>query len=151
MPAPYVDMRVDYDTTPPQNQPDVTFGESRLRCGTPRRGMSTTGPAPSAAATTGPASAVIGSVGAPRLTASIINCQFALTGWDVIYEQGSAHRMTISFAPLRKDAVAFLIDRTGIDYSPSATSPAPHWFCCTARDDDGELLGVFIGEFLTLV
>lgn len=54
--------------------------------------------------------------------------------------------MTISFAPLEPDAVRYLIDRTGIDYS-FCDFTGPQWFCCTARDSDGALLGVFIGEF----
>src|SRR5262245_11532437 len=53
----------------------------------------------------------------------------------------------ISFAPLETDAVQFLIDRTGIDYS-WCDFTGPQWFCCTARDGD-HILGVFIGEFTT--
>lgn len=56
--------------------------------------------------------------------------------------------MTISFAPLRQDAVAFLMDRTGIDFS-FCDFTAPQWFCCTSCNGEGTVLGVFIGEFTT--
>jgi hypothetical protein len=32
---------------------------------------------------------VLGRVGAPRFTARVLNCQLALTGFDVLYESGS--------------------------------------------------------------
>jgi hypothetical protein len=54
---------------------------------------------------------------------------------------------SISFAPLEADAAAFLMRRTGIDYS-DCRFDGPSWFCCTARDH-GIILGVFIGEFHT--
>jgi len=33
---------------------------------------------------------VIGRVAGPRLVALVLDCKFSLTGWDVIYESGSA-------------------------------------------------------------
>jgi RimJ/RimL family protein N-acetyltransferase len=53
----------------------------------------------------------------------------------------------ISFAPLEPDAASFLTTRTGVDYSWVDFSK-PSWFCVTAREGD-EILGVFVGEFLT--
>jgi hypothetical protein len=52
---------------------------------------------------------------------------------------------TISFAPLEPDAVRFLTERTGIDYS-HCDFAGPQWLTITARDGD-KILGVFIGEF----
>jgi len=89
-PQPYIDMRVDYDLTPPQNQPDVSFGDPGALwdvatwdvdywtiSGRSRNNWTGVG--------------IIGAGGCgPRLTASIYNCSFALNGWDVIYEQGNA-------------------------------------------------------------
>jgi hypothetical protein len=54
----------------------------------------------------------------------------------------------VSFAPLEPDAVQFLIERTGIDYS-WCDFAAPQWLNVTARDGDGAILGVFVGEFQT--
>jgi hypothetical protein len=52
----------------------------------------------------------------------------------------------ISFAPLEPDAVAFLSASTGVDYR-HCQFDQPQWFCVTARDHAGRILGVFIGEF----
>jgi hypothetical protein len=52
---------------------------------------------------------------------------------------------SISFAPLQPDAVAFLEERTGINYRHCDFSGAG-WFCCTVRD--GDIKGVFIAEFM---
>ncbi|MER8619170.1 hypothetical protein NKG99_20420 [Mesorhizobium sp. M1409] len=88
-PRAMVDIKVDYDTSDPLNQPDVTLGG---------------GPAGTWELATWDVDSwggalvghnnwsgvgVIGRVGAPRLVALISNCEFALTGWDVIYEPGS--------------------------------------------------------------
>jgi hypothetical protein len=56
--------------------------------------------------------------------------------------------MMISFAPLSADAVIFLSARTSINFGPCDFT-GPQWFCCTARNDDGEVRGVFVGEFTT--
>src|SRR5262245_4150401 len=52
----------------------------------------------------------------------------------------------ISFAPLEPDAVAFLSERTGGDFS-IADFTDPRWLCATARDKDGGVMGVLVGEF----
>lgn len=87
-PRPIIDINVDYDTSAPINQPDVTFGAQGAEwdtaewdvaewAGTPEVRNNWTGVG------------VIGRVGAPRLVALINNCEFSLTGWDVLYETGS--------------------------------------------------------------
>jgi hypothetical protein len=53
----------------------------------------------------------------------------------------------ISFAPLTPDAVRFLMDRTGIDFS-HCDFAAPQWLCVTANKD-GVIQGVLIAEFTT--
>lgn len=50
-----------------------------------------------------------------------------------------------SFAPLRPDAVRYLIERTGIDYTRTDFS-RPDWFCFTAREH-GKVIGVGVFEF----
>jgi hypothetical protein len=85
-----LDFRVDYDTRPPGNVPDVTEASTGAKwaitqedpvdgaewAGSVRRWQNWQG------------IAAIGRVGAPRLTADIRNCSFAITGFDVLYEQG---------------------------------------------------------------
>lgn len=86
---PFIDMRVDYDTSPPLNQPDATtpltgvawdeqdWDEADwaqgLRVRTVWTGVS-----------------AMGRVAAPRLVANVLNVEFALSGWDVLYEPGAA-------------------------------------------------------------
>lgn len=87
-PRPFVDVKVDYDTTPPNNQPDVTFAtqgatwdlatwdvDSWQSVIMNRNNWSGVG--------------AIGRVGGPRLTALVVDCNFSLTGWDVLFEGGS--------------------------------------------------------------
>lgn len=54
--------------------------------------------------------------------------------------------MKPSFAPLAPDAIEFLSEETGIDYS-FIDFTQPHWFCVTKRRDDGTLMGVCVCEF----
>jgi hypothetical protein len=95
IPRPYLDMRVDYDETPPVNQPDVTttaelgaawdttpwdeepVTEGQLWSGQQKNWNNWQGVA------------ALGRVGAPRLVANVINCRFAIAGFDVLYEGGS--------------------------------------------------------------
>lgn len=88
VPQPFVDMKVDYDLTPPSNQPDVTFSslgavwnladwDTADWAGNVQSHNNWSGVG------------VIGRVGGPRLVALIKNCEFSLTGWDVLYESGS--------------------------------------------------------------
>jgi hypothetical protein len=86
-PKPYLDFRVDYDETPPVNQPDATTADlgatwdlavwdvdywaGKQRVWNNWQGV-----------------AALGRVGAPRLVADILNCQFAIAGFDVLYETG---------------------------------------------------------------
>ena len=87
-PHPYVDLKVDYDTSAPTNQPDVTEAldgsfwdvadwDTATWAGAVRVQSNWSGVA------------AIGRVGAPRLTALVLNAEFVLTGWDVLYESGS--------------------------------------------------------------
>jgi hypothetical protein len=88
VPRPFVDMRADYDITPPQNQPDVTFTTigTEWDLGTWDVDYWAAG-AINVASWNGVAA--FGRIGAPRITASITNCIFAISGIDVIYEKGS--------------------------------------------------------------
>lgn len=88
-PHPLIDIKVDYDLTPPTNEPEVspgaigavwdvaTWDEDYWASALARRSNWT-------------GVGRMGRVGAPRLVARIIDCEFALTGFDVIYESGSA-------------------------------------------------------------
>jgi hypothetical protein len=56
--------------------------------------------------------------------------------------------MNVSFAPLRPDAVELLSLGTRVDFRYGSFQP-PNWFCVTARDDEGDLMGVVACEFRT--
>jgi len=90
-----LDFRVDYDDSNPTNTPDLTEAadgatwdeaswddpatpedEGEYWAGGARMWNNWQGVA------------AIGRVGAPRLTADILNCKFAIAGFDVLYEQG---------------------------------------------------------------
>lgn len=87
-PRPFVDMKVDYDLSPPTNQPDVTFADTGATWD-----LATWDVDAWAAGvdvhTNWSGVARLGSVGAPRTLASIQNAEFALSGWDVLFETGS--------------------------------------------------------------
>lgn len=87
-PKPFVDIKVNYDMTPPTNQPDVTYGSVGATWDEAIWDESNWA---SAVDTHDNWSGVgvLGQVGAPRLVALISDCEFALTGWDVLYETGS--------------------------------------------------------------
>jgi len=57
--------------------------------------------------------------------------------------------VNVSFAPLRPDAVDYLSRGIGIDFHPSAPFPPWKWFCVTARDDHGHIMGVIASEGLS--
>jgi hypothetical protein len=88
-PKPYVDVKVDYDSTPVANQPEIsesaetaaswdtaTWDTSDWQAGT-RNWANWTGVG------------ALGRVGAVRLSAQVSNCTFAVTGFDVLFEEGS--------------------------------------------------------------
>lgn len=56
--------------------------------------------------------------------------------------------MNVSFAPLREDAMLFTSERVGIDFSYGWPFDPTRWFCVTARQPDGELMGVILCEFV---
>lgn len=87
-PKPFVDVKVDYDTSPPLNQPDVSFSQAGAdwETGTWDEDFWAGGDIV-VSNWNGVASA--GNVGAPRLVAFISNCHFGVSGFDVIFEQGS--------------------------------------------------------------
>ncbi|RWP05100.1 GNAT family protein [Mesorhizobium sp.] len=51
--------------------------------------------------------------------------------------------MRISFATLSTEAKAFLSEQTDIDFNGQDME---HWFCVTARNDEGEIVGVIVAE-----
>ena len=89
VPAPFIDIKVDYDQTAPTNQPDVTLGGGSgalWDTGT----WNVDGWAGSLSSWNNWSGVGrLGRVGAPRLVALVSNCTLALTGWDVLYENGS--------------------------------------------------------------
>jgi hypothetical protein len=87
-PQPFVDMKVDYDMSPPTNQPDVTFSTAGADWDTAEWDIADwAGTVQGHNNWTGVG--VIGRVGGPRLVALIKDCSFSLTGWDVLFESGS--------------------------------------------------------------
>jgi hypothetical protein len=55
-------------------------------------------------------------------------------------------RPLVSFAPLDPDAVAFLSEETGVDFR-SVEFDRPEWFCASARNAHGAVIGVLAAEF----
>lgn len=87
-PRPFVDIKVDYDMSAPSNQPDVTFADTGATWDLATWDVDFwAGAVGSKNNWSGVGD--IGRVGAPRLTALILDCQFSLTGWDVLFEGGS--------------------------------------------------------------
>lgn len=88
VPRPFVDIRLDYDISPPTNQPDATF----IGLGSPWD-TSPWDVSPWAYGLTMISSwngvAGFGQVAAPRFTASVTNCHLSVSGFDIIYEPGS--------------------------------------------------------------
>ena len=96
-PKPFVDIKVDYDMTPPNNQPDVTFADSGATWDLATWAIDQDTPPDGAFWAQGVASrnnwsgvAADGRVAGPRLVALVLDCEFSLTGWDVMFESGSA-------------------------------------------------------------
>jgi hypothetical protein len=89
VPHPFIDIKVDYDTTPPQMQPDVSFGTVGSTWDVADWDVAdwTQGGRPVALWN---GIGRLGRVGAPRLTALIKDCEFAITGFDVVFEPGAA-------------------------------------------------------------
>ena len=87
-PRPYIDMKVDYDLSPPTNQPDVTFADTGAAWDEGDWDVASwAGGLITHNNWTGVGR--LGRVGAPRLVALIQNAEFSLTGWDVLFETGS--------------------------------------------------------------
>ena len=100
-PRPLVDVKVEYDLTAIENKPDITLADSGASWGEPTIGevqWGTDDPdqlgeywasGANVAVKVTQGVAAKGTVAAPRLTARISNCRFAVGGWDVIYETGA--------------------------------------------------------------
>lgn len=87
-PRPFLDVKADYDTSPPINQPDASFNPTGAEWDTATWDVDYwAGGLKTRAGWNGVASA--GNVGAPRLVAFISNCTFAVSGFDIVYETGS--------------------------------------------------------------
>lgn len=52
----------------------------------------------------------------------------------------------VSFAPLDADAVVYLSEETGVDFR-SARMGGPDWFCASARNAHGAVIGALACEF----
>lgn len=88
-PTPAIDVKVDFDSTPPQNVPDITVAAP----GQATWNVTAWNSKPWVSGTrnwsnwTGVGS--MGRVGAIRMTAAVFNCSFQCTGWDVMFDRGS--------------------------------------------------------------
>lgn len=87
-PKPIIDMQVDYETTPPINQPDLSFSNQGADWDTADWDTSDWAP-PSTMVAKWSGIGKLGTVGAVRLQALIMGCEFSLAGADVLYETGS--------------------------------------------------------------
>jgi hypothetical protein len=86
---PVVDIKCDYDFSKAENIPDVTFQQSGAVWDVATWDVDywAAGPFPNSAWN---GVGRMGRVGAIRLTASIKDCEFSVTGFDLIYETGAA-------------------------------------------------------------
>jgi hypothetical protein len=85
---PYIDLRVDYDSSPPFNQPDVSVGSVGALWNTATWDVDYWAQQPKAK-TLWNGVAALGRVAAPRVKVAVVNCTFSLAGFDIVYEQGS--------------------------------------------------------------
>lgn len=88
VPTPFVDMRADYDQTPPQNQPDISFTRPGGVWNAAVWNTDSWGQGNITLSSWNGVSAS-GRVAAPRISAAITNCTFAISGIDVLFEIGS--------------------------------------------------------------
>ena len=88
-PRPFVDVKVDYDSSPVTNWPEISDTEE----GTATWDLATWNVddwvGGSRIWTNWTGVAGLGRVGAVRLSAQVSNCSFAVTGFDILYEEGS--------------------------------------------------------------
>jgi hypothetical protein len=87
-PRPFVDIKVDYDLSQPNNQPDVTFADIGASWDTATWDVDAWASGINVH-TNWQGVARLGSVGGPRLMALVSNAEFSLAGFDVLYETGS--------------------------------------------------------------
>ena len=87
-PTPYVDIRTDYDTSPPFNRPDLAFTVEGAEWDiAPWDTSNWAAGVRSVVRWNGVAGR--GSVGAARIAADLIGTQFSVSGVDVVFESGS--------------------------------------------------------------
>lgn len=88
VPRPFMDVRVNYTNKPPKNQPDVTFTAPGAVWNEAIWDVDDWAQ-PVKAWASWQGCGAIGRVGAPRLTASILNSEFEISGFDVVFETGT--------------------------------------------------------------
>ncbi|MEK1843875.1 MAG: hypothetical protein AAAB17_20550, partial [Pseudomonas sp.] len=87
-PKPIIDIQVDFDTAPPQNQPELTFSGTGADWDTSSWDTSEWA-SPSTMVAKWSGVGRLGTVGAYRMQALIKGCEFAFSGADILYETGS--------------------------------------------------------------
>jgi hypothetical protein len=87
---PLIDIKVDYDFSPPINQPDISFGLPGAEWDLATWDEDYWAGDDARAVKLWNGVSAIGRVGAPRLQANLMNCQLAVNGWDVLFEAGAA-------------------------------------------------------------
>lgn len=87
-PRPYIDVRVDYDAKPPRNLPDTSSAPPGSLWDTSDWDLADWAQGDMAVMQWNGVAAR-GRVGAPRITASILDCTFSIAGFDVTFEAGS--------------------------------------------------------------
>ena len=87
-PSAYVDIKVDFENTPPENQPDVSFSQvgAFWDTGTWDDDYWAQG---ELVINQWNGVAAAGNKAAPRLAAQILGCTFSVSGFDVMFERGS--------------------------------------------------------------
>jgi hypothetical protein len=88
-PQPAIDIKLDFDPTPPRNVPDITGVDLTQSRWDVAPWDTSTWVSGTRSWTNWTGVSGLGRVGAIRLTASIYNCTFSITGFDVLYDSGS--------------------------------------------------------------
>ncbi len=88
-PVPFVDVLVDFDNSQPKNQPDISLADNQGAMWDTAEWDVDYWVSGTSQWTNWTGVGSLGRVAAVRMTAAVLNCTFSITGWDVLYEEGS--------------------------------------------------------------
>jgi hypothetical protein len=88
-PRPFVDVKVDYDYSEPENQPDVSFAADGAAWDVADWDIADWAQGEQRPVRLWQGVSAHGRVAGPRTVVLVRNCSFAITGWDVVFEAGA--------------------------------------------------------------